>query len=137
MNKISSQDRASLIRLASSLPAGDETRRAILAGLLSIRVEKEAAVDKDLRKALAAWKADLMWENQARREGKTVLMQKTGWRSGTPEFSKLVREINARFFAGSGYHVEVTGPVKDVREAPKGGYGEKNYSYQEYVILPD
>lgn len=36
MNKISSQDRASLIRLASSLPAGDETRKAILAGLAKI-----------------------------------------------------------------------------------------------------
>ena len=33
MNKISSSDRAALIKLASSLPAGDETRRAILAGL--------------------------------------------------------------------------------------------------------
>lgn len=33
MNKLSSQDRAALIRLASSLPAGDETRKAILAGL--------------------------------------------------------------------------------------------------------
>jgi len=33
MLKLSSQDRASLIRLASSLPAGDEIRKAILAGL--------------------------------------------------------------------------------------------------------
>ena len=33
MNKISSQDRAALIRLASSLPAGNPTRKAILAGL--------------------------------------------------------------------------------------------------------
>ena len=33
MNKLSSQDRSALIRLASSLPAGDETRKAILAGL--------------------------------------------------------------------------------------------------------
>ena len=33
MNKISSQDRSALIRLASSLPAGDEKRKAILAGL--------------------------------------------------------------------------------------------------------
>jgi len=33
MNKLSSQDRSSLIRLASSLPAGDRIRKAILAGL--------------------------------------------------------------------------------------------------------
>ena len=33
VNKLSFQDRASLIKLASSLPAGDETRKAILAGL--------------------------------------------------------------------------------------------------------
>ena len=33
MNKLSSSDRSSLIRLASSLPAGDQTRKAILAGL--------------------------------------------------------------------------------------------------------
>jgi len=33
MNKISKQDRIALIRLASSLPKGDENRRAILAGL--------------------------------------------------------------------------------------------------------
>ena len=33
MKKISSQDRSALIRLASSLPAGSEERKAILAGL--------------------------------------------------------------------------------------------------------
>ena len=33
MNKLSSQDRAALIKLASSLPAGSEERKAILAGL--------------------------------------------------------------------------------------------------------
>jgi hypothetical protein len=33
MNKISKADRAALIKLASSLPKGDESRRAILAGL--------------------------------------------------------------------------------------------------------
>ncbi len=33
MKKFSSSDRANLIRLAASLPKGDETRRAILAGL--------------------------------------------------------------------------------------------------------
>jgi hypothetical protein len=36
MNKISSQERSALIRLASGLPAGDDARRAILAGLLRI-----------------------------------------------------------------------------------------------------
>ena len=38
MNKLSSDDRASLLRLASSLPVGDESRRAILSGL-----QREAA----------------------------------------------------------------------------------------------
>ena len=33
MNKLSSQDRSALIRLASSLPAGNPNRKAILAGL--------------------------------------------------------------------------------------------------------
>ena len=33
MNKISSADRSALIRLASSLPAGDPNRKVILAGL--------------------------------------------------------------------------------------------------------
>lgn len=33
MNKLSSDDRSSLLRLASSLPKGDGARRAILAGL--------------------------------------------------------------------------------------------------------
>lgn len=33
MIRLSSTDRSALIRLASSLPAGDETRRAILAGI--------------------------------------------------------------------------------------------------------
>ena len=36
MNKISAQDRSNLIRLASSLPVGDENRRAILAGLVKL-----------------------------------------------------------------------------------------------------
>ena len=35
MNKLSSSDRSALIRLASSLPAGDENRKAILSGLKS------------------------------------------------------------------------------------------------------
>ena len=36
MNKISSSDRSALIRLASSLSAGDQTRKAILAGLQKV-----------------------------------------------------------------------------------------------------
>ena len=73
MNKISSQDRSALIRLASSLPAGNPTRKAILAGLRSIPFEKEAAGDPGLRRALAARKADgRMWEGQARMQGKTA-----------------------------------------------------------------
>jgi len=132
-------DRVSLIRLASSLPAGSPERKVILAGLLSIPVAKEAAVDPGLRKALAAWKSDTqLWEKgHARRGGKTVLMKRMGWRSETPDFSKMVDEINAKFFKGSGYHIEVTGPVTDRREPPNKDYSEKNFSYQEYVILPD
>lgn len=37
MKKISAQDEATLLRLASSLPVGDETRRAILSGISQIR----------------------------------------------------------------------------------------------------
>lgn len=40
MKKISSQDRSSLIRLASSLPAGDEKRKVILAGLSKVTLKK-------------------------------------------------------------------------------------------------
>ena len=38
MNKLSSQDRSSLIRLASSLPVGSEERKVILAGLAQTQV---------------------------------------------------------------------------------------------------
>ena len=137
MNKISTQDRSALIRLASSLPAGSSERKVILEGLLSIPVAKEAAVDPGLRRAMAAWKNTLRWENQARMKGKTVLIKKTNWSSKTPDFYDLVDEINAKFFTGSGYHIEVTGPVTDKREPPNKDYSEKNFSYQEYLILPD
>jgi len=40
VNKLSAQDRASLIRLASSLPAGDEKRKVILAGLSKVTLKK-------------------------------------------------------------------------------------------------
>ncbi len=43
MNKLSSQDRASLIKLASSLPAGSPEKRAILAGL-DLPTTKEAGI---------------------------------------------------------------------------------------------
>ena len=46
MTKLSSQDRAALIKLASSLPAGDETRKAILAGLSG--TDKTAASERYL-----------------------------------------------------------------------------------------
>jgi len=42
MNKLSSQDRSSLIRLASSLPAGSSERKAILAGLQPQRTATSA-----------------------------------------------------------------------------------------------
>ena len=40
MNKISSQDRSALIRLASSLPSGNPTRKDSLAGLQKTSAEK-------------------------------------------------------------------------------------------------
>ena len=51
MNKISSTERASLIKLAASLPEGDETRRAILAGLQKVGIEfaTKDALDKYLK----------------------------------------------------------------------------------------
>lgn len=48
MNKLSSTDRSALIRFASSLPKGDETRRAVLAGLAKVGMEfdtKEALAE--------------------------------------------------------------------------------------------
>lgn len=44
MNKLSSQDRSALIKLASSLPAGSEERKAILAGLSG--TDKTAASER-------------------------------------------------------------------------------------------
>ena len=41
---ITASDKASLLRLASSLPAGDETRRAILAGLQRVSAEEKVKV---------------------------------------------------------------------------------------------
>jgi hypothetical protein len=40
MNKISKSDRSALIKLAHSLPKGDESRRAILAGLEKVQVKE-------------------------------------------------------------------------------------------------
>lgn len=48
MNKISSDDRSSLIRLASALPAGDESRRAILAGLKLVAADDKVKVPAHL-----------------------------------------------------------------------------------------
>ena len=45
MNKISSQDRAALIRLASSLPPGSEERKAILAALSQTAAVKPADLE--------------------------------------------------------------------------------------------
>ncbi len=47
MNKLSSQDRAALIKLASSLPAGSPERKAILAGLNLTGGSKTAGFDYD------------------------------------------------------------------------------------------
>jgi len=41
MRKLASSDRSALIRLASTMPVGDETRRAILAGLTQTDVFKD------------------------------------------------------------------------------------------------
>ena len=40
MNKLSSNDRSALLRLASSLPVGDESRKVILAGLQKTSTRK-------------------------------------------------------------------------------------------------
>lgn len=44
MRKLTASDRESLIKLASSLPKGDETRKAILSGLKTTSVDKTASV---------------------------------------------------------------------------------------------
>jgi len=43
MNKLSSQDRAALIRLASTMPVGSEERKAILAGLTKKKAAQSGA----------------------------------------------------------------------------------------------
>ncbi len=58
MNKLSSQNRASLIRLASSLPAGDETRKAILAGLKKAEEDVNDLHKEAFNKKAASWKVD-------------------------------------------------------------------------------
>ena len=50
MNKVSTQDRSRLIRLASQMPVGSQTRRAILAGLQ--KVSMEHASEKALKQYL-------------------------------------------------------------------------------------
>jgi hypothetical protein len=50
MNKVSSQDRRALIRLASEMPVGSQVRRAILAGLQ--KVSMEHASEKALKQYL-------------------------------------------------------------------------------------
>ena len=52
MTKISSQDRAALIRLASSLPVGDQNRKAILAGLQKVEAAQDTGPDKKLKYTL-------------------------------------------------------------------------------------
>ena len=46
MNKLSSQDRSALIRLASTMPAGSEERKAILAGLSGTDKQIESLKNK-------------------------------------------------------------------------------------------
>lgn len=49
--ELTASDRSSLIRLASSLPAGSEERRAILSGLRSASPDLEADLEK-IRKGI-------------------------------------------------------------------------------------
>lgn len=47
MNKLSSQDRATLLRLAAGLPQGSEERRTILAGLKAAQVDSKGDKNKE------------------------------------------------------------------------------------------
>jgi len=60
MNKISKQDRSTLIRLASSMPVGSEERRAVLVGLSKTSghpLGDRAAVNKETYELLKDWVA--------------------------------------------------------------------------------
>jgi len=60
MNKLSSQDRSNLIKLASSLPKSSEERRAILAGLRAhpTRAVEAAGKLQSLLKSKKVWVED-------------------------------------------------------------------------------
>lgn len=62
MNKLSSQDRSSLIRLASAMPKGSEERKAILAGLSKISRYKYPEEVDAIEAALSQRGQDLFTE---------------------------------------------------------------------------
>ena len=66
--ELTASDRASLIRLASSLPAGSEERRAILSGLRSASPDLEADLEK-IRQKIDGLSKHLGKGDQAMPEG--------------------------------------------------------------------
>lgn len=71
MNKLSSQDRSSLIRLASSLPVGDQNRREILSAI-QIRRGSNGAPPKNLRPGDWITVPANTWVTSLDREGRAV-----------------------------------------------------------------
>ena len=65
MQKLSSSDRAALIRLASALPSGDEIRKAILAGLSMTRKASSARELANLFKRFPGFRVVPVSEIQA------------------------------------------------------------------------
>ena len=108
MKNLTASDRSALIRLAASLPVGDENRRAILAGLADLEsaptlefLEGKAALARDAVGRLVRSKgvpADLMQEATAARDTLLALVRLAG-RPGA-DVSILARGLrNARHYA--------------------------------------
>lgn len=58
MKSLTASDRSALVRLAASLPVGDENRRAILAGLQAVRGDNAKITRASTRYAAASAKLD-------------------------------------------------------------------------------
>ena len=74
MRELTASDRDSLIKLASSLPKGDETRKAILAGLS----QKIAAMSDEDSKKLKGLQKDMA---EILAKAKVICMTSNNWAS--------------------------------------------------------
>jgi hypothetical protein len=100
---------------------------------------KFAAVGGSLPRAAKDALSKMLGSRMAiRREGRPVLVKKIKFLGSTPsDLSDIAAQVNRMFFVGTGYVVEVFGPVQSYREVPNRDFSELNYAYQEYQIVPE